>query len=94
MTAATAASNLKDHDLVSGGPLQAGRQGVLVVKIMPGLPGDKSGLKTGDIVYLANGRRTRKPQDWLSVMAGRRSGERVEVSGLRDGKPFQWLMSE
>jgi len=73
---------------------EAGRQGVLVVKIMPGLPGDKSGLKTGDIVYLANGRRTRKPQDWLSVMAGRRSGERVEVSGLRDGKPFQWQMSE
>jgi 6-oxo-cyclohex-1-ene-carbonyl-CoA hydrolase len=32
MNAATAASNLKDHDLVSGGPLQAGRQGVLFDK--------------------------------------------------------------
>ena len=32
MNAATAASNLKDHDLVSGGPLQAGRQGVLFEK--------------------------------------------------------------
>jgi 6-oxo-cyclohex-1-ene-carbonyl-CoA hydrolase len=32
MNAVTAASNLKDHDLVSGGPLQAGRQGVLFEK--------------------------------------------------------------
>jgi 6-oxo-cyclohex-1-ene-carbonyl-CoA hydrolase len=32
MNAATDASNLKDHDLVSGGPLQAGRQGVLFDK--------------------------------------------------------------
>jgi len=32
MNAATDASNLKDHDLVSGGPLQAGRQGVLFEK--------------------------------------------------------------
>ncbi len=73
---------------------EAGRQGVQVLKIVPGLPGDKSGLKTGDIVYLANDRRIRKPQDWLSVVAGRRPGEPIEVSGVRDGKPFQWLMSE
>ena len=73
---------------------EAGRQGVLVVKIVPGLAGDKSGLRTGDVVYLANGRRIRKPQDWLSVMAGRKAGEQVEVSGLRDGKPLQWIMSE
>jgi 6-oxo-cyclohex-1-ene-carbonyl-CoA hydrolase len=32
MNAATDASNLKDHDLVSGGPLQPGRQGVLFEK--------------------------------------------------------------
>jgi 6-oxo-cyclohex-1-ene-carbonyl-CoA hydrolase len=32
MNAETAASNLKDHDLVSGGPLQPGRKGVLFEK--------------------------------------------------------------
>jgi len=32
MNDATAVSNLKDHDLVSGGPLQPGRQGVLFEK--------------------------------------------------------------
>ncbi|WP_337660031.1 S1C family serine protease [Anderseniella sp. Alg231-50] len=73
---------------------EAGRQGALVVKIVPGLAGDKSGLKAGDTVYLANGRRIRKPHDWLSVMAGRRPGEQVELSGLRDGKPLQWTMGE
>jgi S1-C subfamily serine protease len=73
---------------------EAGRQGVLVVKVVPGLSGDKSGLKTGDVVYLANGRRIRKPQDWLSVMAGRRPGEQVDVSGLSDGQPMKWTISE
>ncbi len=73
---------------------EAGRQGVLVVKIVPGLSGDKSGLRAGDIVYLANGRRIRKPQDWLSVMAGRQTGSQVELSGQREGKSLQWVMSE
>lgn len=73
---------------------EAGRQGVLVVKIVPGLPGDKSGLRAGDIVYMANGRRIRKPQDWLSVMAGRQAGDQIELSGRREGKPSQWIMSE
>ncbi|MEO1159684.1 MAG: trypsin-like peptidase domain-containing protein [Pseudomonadota bacterium] len=73
---------------------EAGRQGALVVKIVPGLAGDKSGLRAGDIVYLANGRRIRKPQDWLSVMAGRRSGDQVEITGVRDGKPVQLTMSD
>jgi S1-C subfamily serine protease len=73
---------------------EAGRQGVLVVRIVPGLSGDKAGLRTGDVVYRANDRRIRKPQDWLSVMAGRQAGEQIEVSGLRDGKPMQWIMSE
>ena len=73
---------------------EAGRQGVLVVKIVPGLPGDKSGLRAGDIVYMANGRRIRKPQDWLSVMAGRQAGDEVELSGRREGKPSRWIMSE
>lgn len=73
---------------------ETGRQGVLVVKVVAGLSGARSGLEAGDIVYLANDRRIRQPQDWLSVMAGRRPGEQVEVSGLRDGQPFQRTMSE
>ncbi len=73
---------------------EAGRQGVVVVTVMPGLPGAKSGLKAGDIVYIANDRRIRKPQDWLSVMAGRRPGEDIGITGLRNGQPFEWTMSD
>ncbi|MEM9472197.1 MAG: trypsin-like peptidase domain-containing protein [Pseudomonadota bacterium] len=73
---------------------EAGRQGVLVTKVVPGLPGDKSGLQTGDVIYLAGGRRIRKPQDWMSVMAGRRLGAKVDISGQRDGKPLQWTLGD
>jgi len=73
---------------------EPGRQGVLVVKVVPGLTGEKSGFKPGDILYQAKGRRIRKPQDWLSVMAGRAPGEQVKVAGMRDGEPHQWIMSE
>lgn len=73
---------------------EPGRQGVVVVKVVPGLTGDKSGFEPGDVLYQANGRRIRKPQDWLSVMAGRTPDEQVKVSGMRDGKTRQWTMSE
>ncbi len=73
---------------------EAGRQGVLVTKVVPGLPGAASGLKTGDIIYRADDRRIRKPQDWLSVMAGKRTGVKIEVSGQRDGKPRQWTLGD
>ncbi len=73
---------------------EPGRQGVLVVKVVPGLAGDRSGFKPGDIVYQANGRRIRKPQDWLSAMAGRTPDEQVTVSGERDGTTREWIMGE
>ncbi len=73
---------------------EPGRQGVLVVKVVPGLAGDKSGFKPGDIVYQANGRRIRKPQDWLSLMAGRTPDEQVMVSGERDGTTREWILGE
>jgi S1-C subfamily serine protease len=72
----------------------AGRQGVQVTKAVPGLPGDKAGLRTGDVIYRVNDRRIRKPQDWLSVMAGRRFGVQVEISGQRDGKPSRWTLGD
>ncbi len=72
----------------------AGRQGVQVTKAVPGLPGDKAGLRTGDVIYRVNDRRIRKPQDWLSVMAGRRFGVPVEISGQRDGKPSRWTLGD
>ncbi len=73
---------------------EPGRQGVVVVKVIPGLAGDKSGFKPGDTLYEANGRRIRKPEDWLSVMAGLTRNEQVRVSGVRDGKTRQWTMRD
>jgi len=73
---------------------EPGRQGVVVVKVVPGLAGDKSGFKPGDILYRANGRRIRKPEDWMSVMAGKARDEQVKVSGMREGTTRQWTMGE
>jgi len=65
---------------------EAGREGIRVARLVPGSAGEAAGLQRGDIIYGAGGRRIRKPQDWLSVMASARRGRPVAVEFARDGK--------
>ena len=71
---------------------ETGRQGAQVVKAIDGLPGARSGLTPGDIVYQAGERRIRKPQDWLSVVAGLRPGDQIRLSGVRGGTERRWTL--
>ena len=71
---------------------ETGRQGAQVVKAVDGLPGARAGLTPGDIVYQAGARRIRKPQDWLSVVAGLKPGARITLSGARGGVARQWTL--
>jgi regulator of sigma E protease len=46
----------------------------------------ESGLQTGDRVLAINGRTVYLLTDWQSALDGKKKGERVEVTVLRDGK--------
>ncbi|MEE4238625.1 MAG: trypsin-like peptidase domain-containing protein [Anderseniella sp.] len=65
---------------------EAGREGIRVARLVPGSAGEVAGLQPGDIIYGAGGRRIRKPQDWLSVMARVRRGQPVAVEAVRNGE--------
>lgn len=50
------------------GRLGTGKMAARVVRVRPGSPGAAAGLKPGDAIYQAGGRRIRKPADFRSVM--------------------------
>jgi S1-C subfamily serine protease len=65
---------------------EAGREGIRVTRLVAGSAGEVAGLQPGDIIYRAAGRRIRKPQDWLSVMATVRRGQKIGVEASRNGE--------
>lgn len=68
---------------------EAGREGLLVARLVEGSAGAQSGLKAGDVIYSAGGRRIRKVADWVSVMAQVGPGDEVSVSGSRGSSPIE-----
>jgi S1-C subfamily serine protease len=62
---------------------ETGREGLLVARLVEGSAGARAGLKPGDVIYSAAGRRMRKVADWVSVMAQVGPGDAIEVSAQR-----------
>jgi Do/DeqQ family serine protease len=63
--------------------------GALVVQVDPGSPGEKSGLKPGDLIQRVGGRDVGDPAglDYRLAVAG--VGKAVELEAWRDGKPLK-----
>ncbi len=62
------------------------KKGALIDTIEPGLPGDKAGLKKGDIILSVNGQEIKDNSDLVDEISSRSAGDRVEIGILRDGK--------
>lgn len=65
---------------------ETGQLGARIVSLRSGLPGEKAGLKAGDIIIRAGGRRVRKPADFISAMTGLLRADSLEIEILRSGK--------
>ncbi|MBI3072314.1 MAG: DegQ family serine endoprotease [Deltaproteobacteria bacterium] len=63
-------------------------QGALLAQVVPGGPGDKAGLKQGDIVVAFKGKPIQKASDlpWLASTAG--PGEKIDLKVVRQGQPL------
>ncbi|ASY62117.1 macromolecule metabolism [Sinorhizobium sojae CCBAU 05684] len=61
-------------------------QGALVVEPQPGSPGEKAGIKQGDVVTALNGEPVKDPRDLARRVAAINPGSSAEVTLWRDGK--------
>jgi serine protease Do len=62
------------------------KSGVLVSSVPAGGPGDKAGLKAGDIITSIDGRNIKDGDDLVNEIAGRKPGTTVQLGYLRGGK--------
>ncbi|MBB3769829.1 serine protease Do [Angulomicrobium tetraedrale] len=61
-------------------------QGALVAQVQPGTPGEKAGLKPGDIVTAIDGETIKDSREMSRDIARKKPGVTVKLSVLRDGK--------
>jgi serine protease Do len=62
------------------------KSGVLVSSVTPGGPGDKAGLKAGDIIVTIEGRSIKDGDDLVADIAVRKPGTSAKLGILRNGK--------
>jgi serine protease Do len=63
-------------------------KGALVGDVTPGAPGDKAGLKSGDVVTSINGKKVEGSDDLTMDVISHMPGETVTLDIVRDGKPM------
>lgn len=61
-------------------------QGALVSQVLEGEPGDKAGMKAGDIIIGIDGKPVTSTKDLLKIVAALKVGKKVQVRTLRDGR--------
>ena len=61
-------------------------EGALIAQVQPGTPGEKAGLKAGDIVTAIDGETIKDSREMSRDIARKKPGVTVKLSVLRDGK--------
>ncbi|HXX64429.1 MAG TPA: M20/M25/M40 family metallo-hydrolase, partial [Bacteroidota bacterium] len=63
-----------------------GVEGMKISGIRPGGPAEKAGLKSGDVIVRMRGKKIMNIYDYMGMLGELKSGDRVEVVVVRDGK--------
>ncbi|WP_428029282.1 Do family serine endopeptidase [Ancylobacter sp.] len=63
-------------------------EGALIAQVQPGTPGEKAGLKPGDVVTEIDGATVKDSREMSREIARKKPGTVVKLSVLRDGKPM------
>ena len=74
---------LKEHFKLSS------QEGVIVARVMEDSPGQRGGLKDGDVILELDGKPVKNVRELLKTVARAKVGQRVPVAVVRDGKRQQ-----
>lgn len=62
-------------------------KGALVQDVDRGLPGDKAGIRPGDVIVGVEGRTVSTTDELVRIISAREPGSRVRLNLIRDGRP-------
>ncbi|MDD8030618.1 MAG: PDZ domain-containing protein [Acidobacteriota bacterium] len=64
-------------------------RGLLISRINPGSPAEKAGLKVGDVIVSADGKRVETIEDLTDLIQKKKKGERLSLDIIRDKKKLK-----
>ncbi len=64
--------------------------GLLVNRLTPGSPAEKAGLKVGDVIVKAEGRRVATVNDLSGAVQDKKKGDKIKLGVLREKKPLSF----
>lgn len=82
-----------DSDVISQLKLPSNTTGVLVVKVVPGTPAEKAGLKEGDIIKKIDAKEMSSATDVQTYVESKKVGDRVSVVVQRSGNQAGLLVT-
>jgi len=62
-------------------------RGALVQDVDKGLPGDKAGIRPGDVIVGVEGKAVSTTDELVKIISAREPGSRVRLNLMRDGRP-------
>ena len=72
---------------------QAGGSGVRIVELTVGAPGEKAGLKAGDVVTAIDGKPIATMRDFEPILLSTQAGTKLTFQVLRDNQPQQIVVT-
>lgn len=71
---------------IAPGDYSGEEKGVLIGEVMEGLPAEKAGLKSGDLMTSWNGTALESVEAWMPLLGKHKAGDKVVITYTRDGK--------
>ncbi len=65
------------------------KNGVTISNVLPGMPAEKAGLKTGDTITSVNGKPVKSGDELVSYISAVKPGNKIELNYVRDGQQKQ-----
>ncbi len=62
------------------------KEGVIITNVIEESPADKAGIKQGDIIIVMGGKKITTREDYLSMISGYTSGDKINLTILREEK--------